>query len=119
MLLPPPLLLLLLLLLSPQLQIMLMSLYTLSIMLEDPFDTGAQAAPDTLSMTEFMHTLAYVSQQHQSTTVCIGLHSGCSFLRASQPSMLLYQARFGTLYGVLWASICRAMACCMAHHDDL
>jgi hypothetical protein len=38
-----------------------MSLYTLGTMLEDPFDTGAAAAPDTLSLTEFMHTLAYVS----------------------------------------------------------
>lgn len=38
-----------------------MSVYQLGIMLEDPFDTGAQAAPDTLSLTEFMHTLAYVS----------------------------------------------------------
>jgi len=38
-----------------------MSVYTLGVVLEDPFDTGAQAAPDTLSLTEFMHTLAYVS----------------------------------------------------------
>jgi hypothetical protein len=37
-----------------------MSLYSLGTMLEDPFDTGAGAAPDTLSLTEFMHSLAYV-----------------------------------------------------------
>lgn len=38
-----------------------MSVYTLGVMLEDPFDTGLTAAPDTLSLTEFMHTAAYVS----------------------------------------------------------
>jgi hypothetical protein len=38
-----------------------MSVYSLGVMLEDPFDTGAGAATDTLSLTEFMHTLAYVS----------------------------------------------------------
>lgn len=44
-----------------QLQVLLMSVYSLGVMLEDPFDTGAAAATDTLSLTEFMHTLAYVS----------------------------------------------------------
>lgn len=48
-------------LLRLQLQVMLMSIYTLATMLEDPFDTGRDAAPDTLSLLEFMHTLAYVS----------------------------------------------------------
>lgn len=43
------------------LQVLLMSVYSLGVMLEDPFDTGAAAATDTLSLTEFMHTLAYLT----------------------------------------------------------
>lgn len=38
-----------------------MSLYTLGASLEDPFDSGPDAPPDTLSLTEAMHTLAYLT----------------------------------------------------------
>jgi hypothetical protein len=38
-----------------------MSLLSLGLHLEDPFDTGPAAAPDTVSLLEFNHTLSYVS----------------------------------------------------------
>jgi hypothetical protein len=44
-----------------QLQVLLMSLLSLGLHLEDPFDTGPAAAPDTISLLEFNHTLSYVS----------------------------------------------------------
>lgn len=61
--------------LPSQLQVLLMSVYSLGVVLEDPFDTGAGAAPDTVSLTEFMHTLAYVS--------------GTAGLTVTQPSLRL------------------------------
>jgi hypothetical protein len=48
-------------LLGLQLQVLLMSLLSLGLQLEDPFDTGPAAAPDTISLLEFNHTLSYVS----------------------------------------------------------
>ncbi|WIA21710.1 hypothetical protein OEZ85_000876 [Tetradesmus obliquus] len=43
------------------LQVLLMSLLSLGLQLEDPFDTGPAAAPDTISLLEFNHTLSYLT----------------------------------------------------------
>ncbi|KAF6253432.1 hypothetical protein COO60DRAFT_421587 [Scenedesmus sp. NREL 46B-D3] len=43
------------------LQVLLMSLLSLGLQLEDPFDTGPAAAPDTVSLLEFNHTLSYLT----------------------------------------------------------
>jgi hypothetical protein len=47
--------------LSMQLQVLLMTLYSLALQLEDPFEAGPGSHPDTLSLLEFNHTLSYVS----------------------------------------------------------
>lgn len=45
-----------------------MTLLTLGLLLEDPFDTaGAMASPDTISLMEFNHVLSYVSDAQLKT----------------------------------------------------
>lgn len=62
--------------LSMQLQVLLMTLYTLALQLEDPFEAGPGAHPDTLCLLEFNHTLSYVSY-----VSCLAMHSfSCTWL---------------------------------------